>query len=244
MAVEDKSQAVFDGCNSIASEVPVCFYGDLDAQRTLVVAGGSHTEQWTDAIAELGRIHGFKVATAIKWGCELVDGNEGVEHFDADCVAWGDNALMQLTELSPDAVFTTWTRPSNDPEVKETVPVAYERAWARLTDRGIPVVVIRDNPWVGQGPLDCLADASRDDQTCGVERAAVLDPSAPRSAQVEGSALIRPLDVNDVLCPEGWCPAVQGGRVVYRDDHHLTNSWVLSTVPLLEDRLLPLLQFS
>lgn len=244
MALEDKSRAVFDGCNSVVSEVPVCFYGDLGADRTVVVAGGSHTEQWTDAIAELGRIHGFRVATTIKWGCELVDGSEGVEHFDEDCVEWGDNALDEILELSPDAVFTTWTRPATGPAPKEMVPVAYERAWTRLTDRSIPVVVIRDNPWVGSGPLECLADVLREDETCGVARADVLDASAPSSEHVESSVLIHPLDVSDVICPEDWCPAVQGGRVVYRDEHHLTNSWVLSTVPLLEERLLPLLQFS
>lgn len=241
LAVEDKPRVVFDGCNSIVSEVVLCEYGDLSADKTIAVAGGSHTEQWTDALAELGTQRGFRVVTAIKWACELVDGDEGVEYFDDDCVTWGGNAVDELERMRPDAVFTTWTRPTDNPSSKETVPPAYEAAWDRLAATGIPVVLVRDNPWVGNGPLDCLADTSRSDETCGVLRSEVLDDDPPLTRQVDASPFLRPLDLIDLVCPDGWCPAVQGGRIVYRDDHHLTNSWVLSTMPVLEERFLPLI---
>ncbi|MFB3977701.1 acyltransferase family protein [Microbacterium proteolyticum] len=243
LAAEDKSRAVTDGCNSVEEEVVVCSYGDTEAERVLAVVGGSHTEQWVDALSLLGEETGFRVMTIIKWSCELVHGREGVEFFDDACVDWSANALETLIEERPDAVFTTLTRPNNTAGPgREMVPLAYERAWARLADAGIVTVAIRDNPWTGSDPVGCLSDSSlAHEASCGVPRSDVLDDMAPETQADHESLLLRPLDLTDVICPDDWCAFAQGGRIVYRDDHHLTNSWALSTVPILRERMLPLL---
>ena len=242
LAAEDKSKAVRDGCNSVEDEVVLCSYGDLNASRVLAVVGGSHTEQWADALAALGEEHGFRVDTMIKWSCELVDGRQGVEFFDDACVAWSAHALKTLLERHPDAVFTTGTRPNNtDEDRREMVPWAYERAWMRLADAGIPIVAIRDNPWTGSDPVGCVVDTSIPDEECGIARAAVLDASPPPTRMDPARLGLLPLDLTDVMCSPEWCEFSQGGRLVYRDDHHLTNTWVMSTVPILRERMLPLL---
>lgn len=242
LAADDKSRAVTDGCNSIEDEVVQCSYGDLDATRVLAVVGGSHTEQWADALAALGEEHGFRVDTMIKWSCELVDGRQGAEFFDDACVAWSDHAIDALIEQRPDAVFTTGTRPNNTAEDRrEMVPYAYERAWARLSAAGIPVVTMRDNPWTGTDPVGCVVDSNVPDEECGIARDAVLDESPPPIRMDPARLDLRPLDLTDVLCSAQWCPFSQGGRLVYRDDHHLTNSWAMSTVPILRERMLPML---
>jgi peptidoglycan/LPS O-acetylase OafA/YrhL len=242
LAADDKSKAVRDGCNSVEDEVVQCSYGDLNATRVLAVVGGSHTEQWADALAALGEEHGFRVDTMIKWSCELVEGREGVEFFDDACVGWSDHALDALIEQRPDAVFTTGTRPNNtDEDRREMVPWAYERAWMRLAAAGIPIVTMRDNPWTGSDPVGCVVDNDVRDEECGIARAAVLDESPPPTRMDPARLGLLPLDLTDVLCSPEWCAYDQGGRLVYRDDHHLTNTWVMSTVPILRERMLPLL---
>ncbi|MFS0793225.1 acyltransferase family protein [Microbacterium sp. 1P10AE] len=242
VAAGDTSKAIKDGCNAVDAEVVLCSYGDLDATRVLAVVGGSHTEQWADALSALGEEHGFRVDTMIKWSCELVDGREGVEFFDDACVEWSAHALDALLEHHPDAVFTTGTRPNNtDEDRQEMVPWAYERAWARLAEAGIPIVTIRDNPWTGRDPVDCVTASETPDETCGIPRADVLDESPPPTRTDPAALGLLPLDLTDVLCSLEWCAFAQGGRLVYRDDHHLTNSWVMSTVPILRERMLPLL---
>lgn len=242
VAAGDTSKAIKDGCNAVDAEVVLCSYGDLDATRVLAVVGGSHTEQWADALSALGEEHGFRVDTMIKWSCELVDGREGVEFFDDGCVDWSAHALDALLEHHPDAVFTTGTRPNNtDEDRREMVPWAYERAWARLAEAGIPIMTIRDNPWTGRDPVDCVTASETPDATCGIPRADVLDESPPPTRMDPAALGLLPLDLTDVLCSPEWCAFAQGGRLVYRDDHHLTNSWVMSTVPILRERMLPLL---
>lgn len=242
LAAEDKPRTVTDGCNAVEDEVVLCSYGDLTASRVIAVAGGSHTEQWIEAVAALGVDEGFRVDSLIKWSCELADGPQDVEYFDDVCLSWAANALDALTARAPDAVFTTWTRPSPaGAERREIVPRAYEKAWARLTTAGITTVAIRDNPWTAADPVGCVSDASIANELCGVARANVLDEVPPPFEAADEGSLVRPLDLTDLLCPDDWCTFAQGGRLVYRDDHHLTNSWALSTVPVLQQRMLPLL---
>jgi len=247
-AGEDKVRAVFDGCGTPGgdSTVTVCSYGDLDAGRSVVVAGGSHAEQWIDAVAAVGEARGFRVDTMIRWGCSLFDGTDGMEIWveaDPTCDDWSQNALEELEARTPDVVLTTSTRPAGDgAATREIVPGAYVAAWERLDRAGIRVVALRDNPWLASSAIECLAAASTTSQ-CAVPRADVLDEVDP-TTQVRFAAAgadVRFFDLVDLLCPDDTCPFVQGGRVVYRDDHHLTRTYTMSTVPVLDDRLGPLL---
>jgi peptidoglycan/LPS O-acetylase OafA/YrhL len=246
VAAEDKPATVDDDCASERTEVRVCTYGDVMAERVLVVAGGSHSEQWIDAVSLLGEQHGFRVDALIKYGCELVDGLGDVEFFAESnpyCERWSANALRRILSDAPDAVLTTWTRPTEEPRERlEMIPRAYEDAWTVLARAGIPTIAIRDNPWTATDTVQCVANSESDPSACGVLAAEVLDDQPPvPQLPGESEASVRLLDLNDVICPDSWCPFVQGGRLVYRDDHHLTNSYVLSTTPILEERLLPLL---
>jgi len=249
-AGEDKVRAVFDGCGTPGGDasVTVCSYGDLDADRVIMVAGGSHAEQWIDAVAAVGEERGFRVDSMIRWGCSLFDGTDGMEIWveaDPTCGDWTQNALEELEERKPDVVLTTSTRPAGDgATTREIVPGAYVAAWERLNRAGITVVGLRDNPWLASSAVECLASASEITE-CAVERADVLDEVDPTSLVrlADAGADVRFLDLDDLLCPEETCPFVQGGRVVYRDDHHLTRTYTMSTVPVLDERLGPLLDW-
>ncbi len=245
IADQDKPRAVADGCGNMSTEVEVCSYGDLEADRVIVMAGGSHTEQWIDAIAVEGEQSGFRVDVMIKWTCELIDGLDGVEFFtelNPECEPWSANALTELVRMQPDAVFTTWTRPSDLPEgPREAVPAAYQRAWETLSAAGITTLAIRDNPWTGTDTVGCVAENREDPSPCGVVAADFLDVEPPAPVAAPGGAPVLPVDMTDIICPDGWCPFAQGGRLVYRDQHHLSNSYALSTSPILAGRILPLL---
>lgn len=246
-APDDKVRAVDDGCGTGPGDdtLRVCSYGDLDAARVIAVVGGSHAEQWIDALAAIGEEEGFRVDTMIRWGCSLIEGTDEVEHVvgeDATCPAWSERALDRLERDTPDVVFTTATRPApeDDPR-RETVPAAYLAAWLRLADSGVVTVAIRDNPWLPGSPVDCVAVHGTAPE-CAVERATVLDDENPLVAlDAETPELVRFVDVNDVICADDVCAFVQGGRLVYRDGHHLTATYVESLAPVLRDRLEPVL---
>jgi hypothetical protein len=51
----------------------------------------------------------------------------------------------------------------------------------------------------------------------------------------------RLLDLNDLVCPNGLCGALDySGHVVFRDSHHLTDSFVSAQVAVVRHRLLTL----
>lgn len=245
VAPHDKVRAVFDGCgvNAGESEIKVCRYGDLTADRVVAVVGGSHAEFWVDALAAIGEEKGFRVDSSIRWACSLIDGDGGVEGMAADpaCVEWSAATISRLERERPDVVFTTATRP-DEQDGTEQVPEAYRRAWEDLESAGIPVVAVRDTPWLPVSPLDCLAVHGSASDECAVQRTDVLADVDPTAAiDAETSELIRFVDLNDIVCADDVCRFVQGNRVVYRDQHHLTASYVATLAPILRDRLQPIL---
>ncbi|MFD6092492.1 acyltransferase family protein [Oerskovia sp. NPDC060338] len=244
VALEDKVRAVADGCGTGPgdTEVKVCSYGDLAADRVIAVVGGSHAEYWIDALSEVGEREGFRVDSIIKWGCSLIDGTEGtgVLAEDPSCIAWSDRTLVRLDSLRPDAVFTTATRPAGeDIPGRETVPAAYVSAWERLSSEGISVVAIRDTPWLNVSPVECVDVFGPYAPECAVPRADVLDDVDPLiELDLATPVNVRFIDLNDVICPDGVCSFVQGNRIVYRDSHHLTASYVQTLAPVLGARVL------
>jgi hypothetical protein len=46
------------------------------------------------------------------------------------------------------------------------------------------------------------------------------------------------MDLSDFICAGGTCPAVVGNVYVYKDDNHLTKTYVQSMIPMFEQRLL------
>jgi hypothetical protein len=46
------------------------------------------------------------------------------------------------------------------------------------------------------------------------------------------------MDMSDFICARGVCPAVVGNVYVYKDDNHLTRTYVESMIPMFERRLL------
>ena len=74
--------------------------------------------------------------------------------------------------------------------------------------------------------------------------ARVVDPAifdAEKTA-AQGLENIHFIDMIDQLCQKSVCSAVQGGEIVYRDDSHLTGSFAERLRPVLEQRLLAILE--
>lgn len=245
LASEDLVAATFAGCVSGANDPGVvrCDYGTPGAAQTLVLAGGSHSEQWADALDVLGRTHGFGVVTYLKVGCALSIGDRGTEYFNDSCRAWNTAVLGEIQSLSPDLVFTTATRPAwmlPERPGNEYVPDSYVELWNQLTAAGIGVVALRDNPWFDVSVPECLERRGSTHDDCAVRSVDYLDDTSPTD-HLDPIPGVEFVDLTDIFCPDGVCAFVQGNRVVYRDTNHLTKSYVDSLVPVLEERLVPLL---
>jgi peptidoglycan/LPS O-acetylase OafA/YrhL len=234
-AKDDLPASTYDGCISDFSNADVitCTYGDKDATRTIALAGGSHAEHWITALDLLGRLHHFKVVTYLKMGCPLT--TEEVPLVMGDnrpypkCHEWNDRVMSRLIADRPAFVFTTSTRPWNI-KPGDVMPATYIGIWETLSKNNIPILAMRDTPWLvrdGQPffPADCLAKGG-DAVSCGVERSEVLSDRNPTLDFVEQFPLLKPLDMSNAVCRKDYCRVVEGNVLLYHDSHHISTTYM------------------
>lgn len=242
-AREDLPISTIDGCISDFDDVSVikCTYGDESASRTIALAGGSHAEHWITALDLLGRKHHFKVVTYLKMGCPLT--TDEMPRVSGDgrpypkCRDWNERVLPELIADRPDYIFTTSTRPWHTRH-GDRVPEGYLGIWEVLNEAGIPVLAMRDTPWLtkdggrAKNPVDCLADGG-DPVHCGMWRYEVLSDENPTLEWVETYPVLKPLDMSDAVCRPDFCRVVEGNVLVYHDSHHFSSTYMRSMAPEL-----------
>lgn len=234
-AADDIPPSSVDHCVTgfTGDEVITCTYGDPKAARTIALAGGSHSEHWLTALHQIGRQHGFKVTTYLKLGCPLttkpVPIIAGSFQPYPSCRTWSDQALAQIIADRPDYVFFTATRPIlNGPG--DYVPDYYLGIWEELAANGIPMLGMRDTPWMVRdgwffSPVDCLSDGG-DAESCGLPRSEALAARNPTFEYLERYPSMKVLDLSDAVCRPTICRAVEGNVLIYHDTHHLSGAYV------------------
>ncbi|MGE0215829.1 acyltransferase family protein [Mycolicibacterium sp.] len=234
-AKDDIPESTTDGCISDFDNIGIinCTYGDKSATRTIALAGGSHAEHWITALDLLGRMHNFKVVTYLKMGCPLtteevplVMGNNAPY---PKCHEWNQRVMPKLLADKPDYVFTTSTRPWNI-KPGDVMPSSYLGIWKDFADNDIPVLAMRDTPWMVRDgepflPVDCLADGG-DALSCGIERSEVLSERNPTLDYVAQFPQLHPLDMSDAVCRADYCRAVEGNVLLYHDAHHISSTYM------------------
>ncbi|OMC40294.1 acetyltransferase [Mycobacterium sp. GA-1841] len=214
-------------------EVITCTYGDPKGDRTIALAGGSHSEHWLTALHQIGRRHGVKVTTYLKLGCPLttkpVPIIAGSFQPYPSCRTWSDRALAQIIADRPDYVFFTATRPIlNGPG--DYVPDYYLGIWDELAANAIPMLGMRDTPWMVRdgwffSPVDCLSDGG-DAEGCGLPRDEALAQRNPTLDYLARYPSMKVLDLSDAVCRSSVCRAVEGNVLIYHDAHHLSGAYV------------------
>lgn len=241
-AKDDVPESTNDGCISDFDNVDVinCTYGDRSATRTIALAGGSHAEHWITALDVLGKMHGFKVVTYLKMGCPLTTEEKPLVMGDnrpyPKCHEWNQTVMERLIADHPDYVFTTSTRPWNI-KPGDVMPSTYIGIWQTLSDNNIPILAMRDTPWLvknGQPfrPADCLAKGG-DAVSCGINRSDVLSEHNQTLDFVQQFPLLKPLDMSDAVCRPDYCRAVEGNVLIYHDAHHLSATYMRTMIPEL-----------
>lgn len=113
------------------------------------------------------------------------------------------------------------------------------RIAANLRAEGLHVVLAQDLPLQPPSYLTCAA--RRSPRECAVSRAAIDARLAANDAVLRRIAAANPgvtvWTPRDALCPERWCVAVIGGRLLFRNRSHLT----LDGSALLAPTLVPII---
>jgi hypothetical protein len=160
--------------------------------------------------------------------------------FGDACSDWRAGVQESLDAQEFDAVFTAAiaTTPYSSAGYDSSYDAAvagYREAWSTMTDRGIPVVTVVDNPVWETDPNKCLR--TRDAAECNGARADVLVDNDPLRGAADGQDLVTLLDFTDVYCDDEVCVPVVGGANIYRDQDHLTVTFADSLAPQITGAL-------
>jgi len=113
----------------------------------------------------------------------------------------------------------------------------YVEAWTSLQEAGAQVVVIGDNPAPSAAgivaPPECIE--ARGAPACVFERDLAMGADPLAAAAAEAGADF--IDPTELLCPGDTCQTVIGQVIVYRDANHLTELYVTSLAPMLDQHL-------
>ncbi|QDY90450.1 acyltransferase [Arthrobacter sp. UKPF54-2] len=202
--------------------------------KRIVVLGDSHAQQYMAALGPIAKSHGWEVVTLLKGNCRF--GGESPER-DADCNAFNRASAQYVLDHKPDAVFTVASLTHKDAPYETEVP-QYLEGIKPFTDAGMDVVGIRDNPRFTMNMPECVQKKGTDAAACNVPLQESLAASSPLDAYRGKVARLHLMDMSDFICANGTCPAVVGNVYVYKDDNHLTKTYVQSMIPMFEQRLL------
>ena len=226
----------------------LCESGDTSADRTVVIIGDSKMAQWQTAFDTIGKDEGFKVVQITKSACPFTDASIDRSN-KSDCRQWGQTALQDILDLKPDLVIASHRMnaalPAGKTDDKDATQAAMAAGmasyWTTLTDAGIPVTALLDNPAPSTQPVyECVAQNPTNLPACAFDRdrgiAASGAPAARQAvAEVPGVTV---MDMADTICPDGdRCSAVIGNVLVYRQGTHLTTSFIDTAVPQLSAAL-------
>ena len=228
-AANDWEPLLGDGCliQELGVQPTDCVFGAKHSQVTVALVGDSHASQWFPAVQRIAVARGWRLVPFVKLSCRFVDlpmYSTILKREYTECEAWRHLVVRRLQTMRPDLVLvavaggmTPMVAGDGDPRVQGT-------AMARLLSQ-IPghIAILVDTPQARKDVVACLSRHVADVTQCATPRAAAytwrhlrLEKTATR---LSGASLV---DLSATICPYDPCPAVLGGRIVYRDGFHLT----------------------
>jgi len=241
-ALEDIDDSVGDvgECNYLTSFDRLCPRGDPDGSRTLVVVGNSHARHWIPAIEQIAEHAGYTTYYLVRVKCTAALVTPDLETTtvpNEGCADFHEWAISQVGELQPDLVVVASSGTNGgvylddgtyltDPdEVNQAVAEGFAELFDRLLPLTDRLVLVDDIPRVPRPMSDCLASGTDDLGEC-LQRPMA---SAAEVTRLVGAAAddlgVERVDTAPWFCADGWCPAVVGDTISYRDPSHMTNEY-------------------
>ena len=237
---EDLPQSYADGCHlpyEVSKPRNDCIYGDPEGEQTAFLIGDSHAAQWLPALDAYAASKGWRLEVHTKSACSVADvplWERRLRRIYDECVDWREALQKRIARVQPEVVWVGSSRDyelwSNGSIIRAKDAYTYwqgqlEALLERLGESADRVVLLAEMPFLNFDPVDCLADTRR--SSCDPPASLVIDADyaalESAAAKAAGASV---LSLNGVLCPGRSCPVMVDGVVVFRDEHHLTASYM------------------
>ena len=228
------------------ARVEPCVFGPEENTKTVVLLGDSIATQWFSIIPEIFPEPDWRTVVLTKSSCAMVDEDyyyQPVGKIYRVCTDWRNAVLDELDGIRPEVLVmgsATEYRFTEEQWVEGS-----SRILERVSKAAGMVFVIPGTPGLGFDGPGCLArhlstDGRIDRGPCLARHRLQHIASTTHSLAVAAGRFpnVHLLDLNDLVCPGGVCSAVSDqGVVVFRDSHHLTDSFVRAQIPFVRERL-------
>lgn len=204
-----------------------CRFGDLDSNRKVVLFGDSHAMQWGPGLIQLAKVKGWKVIALTRASCPAA-----LVHIDYYCNRWRRNSLRRIRRMRPGLIVVSSAANFEAYRVSGLDRSSSERHLFRGMVRTLRMlnrwskktVVLRDQAVTPFSVTRCLRSNARRPSRCGFR------PHRPRAYSYDYKATrrvrgVRLIDPQPMLCPRGWCKAVDENHLVYRNHGHLASTF-------------------
>jgi peptidoglycan/LPS O-acetylase OafA/YrhL len=225
------------GCDQwfYSSDVNICAFGDKNPTKTAVLVGDSIMGQWFPALAAAYNNPGWQLMVLTKSSCPMVDEpifykRIGMEY--TVCSQWRDKVLTVLASIKPDIVFMGGIS-SSDFSKNQWIS-GTKRILDKISPITKDIVIIRSThslPFDGPG---CLARRAWQPPLVS----ALSDCRSVAGNQHEKNVFswlmeaakefknVSVIDLNPIICPNGFCYAEKDGKIIFRDSQHLSARYV------------------
>ncbi|MGI9823145.1 acyltransferase family protein [Agromyces sp. Marseille-Q5079] len=218
-----------------AADLTTCTAGDGPTRIALI--GNSHAAMYRSLFEAAADGSGWSITTITSNGCVWGLQTAGDPDVSDRCRGRLEQTEQLLFGDEPfDLVVYAGGRGEAEATPAEVSRIAEN--WSRLAEVGTEVVVIEDNPRIGDAGATCVIEAPEADLRAGACDVPEADATAIAdryvgAARLTGAPIVPTLDL---YCVDGRCPAVVGSAIVYRDQHHATATYLRSTAPQFFDR--------
>ena len=225
-----------------------CIFGDPNGSVTIALFGDSHAAQWFPALDIIARENGWRLLSLTQGGCPFIDviTYNATDNIDLTyCGPWRESVISYLREQDVSVVFLSqYYRLRAASDRQAIAASAYAELLPPLLDRfradGIEPVVIADTPYFEREVPGCLTEnRSRMDRCAPGDASAELIEVEETIRRVVLERQVGFIEPRRWLCVEGSCPPVVGNLLVYRDQSHVSATFVEWLTPVLADVITP-----
>jgi len=224
-----------------ARQLVSCHLGDLTSKKIVVLFGDSSTFAWAEALDGPFKAQGLRLELLEFSSCSSPSLEENEQAFSDRwryCSAWHERMPAFVAKLKPIAVISSSAAYQSPTTDREWI-AAYAQTFDDLAPRGETRILIGTTPWLSRSAPSCLALNTGDVNQCTFK----YSPKSPfakilrRDEGVARAAEATLVPAVDLLCVNQRCPIVIQGHIVYRDEHHIYESYARVIGPLIAAKL-------
>jgi peptidoglycan/LPS O-acetylase OafA/YrhL len=215
------------GCEASGTQTSsaICRQGDLGSHRTIAIIGDSDAEMWIPDLVAIGRRYHWAILPINKSSCTPPDWYVS-RYQSSACTAWYQWMQGEVAKLHPDVTLVTGSFMNLDTLDGPPALMGLTSLLQQFEQSSRNVGVIGDTIRPASQPVDCLLASHATMRSCATPYSSSDSEVAGDVATATQSGGGRFIDPTGWFCAGGYCPAVIGDTIVYRDSGgHVTKAY-------------------